>query len=92
MSMCHIAEARKRGGLKVLTEDEIWNTALDVWNKLPNSKIASGCVQAHRIAAEVIKAKGSNAFFGEGGSISTGVRKDFNDTPKGLSRKDGKVF
>ena len=89
MSRRHIQRARDAGGLKVLTEDEIWKVANEVWKALPNSKIASGYVQAHRIAAEVIKAGGSNEFLGVGGNIHSGVRKDFHETATGLKRRDG---
>jgi hypothetical protein len=37
------------GGLKVLTEDEIWKNTEMVQNELPSSKIVSGFVQASRI-------------------------------------------
>jgi hypothetical protein len=47
-------------GLNVLKEDEIWATANDVWHELPSCKIASGFVQAHRIAQKVIDARGGN--------------------------------
>jgi hypothetical protein len=48
---------------------------------------------ASRIAKEVIKQNaGDNSFLGtqEGRISSTGVRRDFNETAKGLSRKDNK--
>ncbi len=76
----------------MLTEDEIWKNAETVWNELPSSKIASGFVQASRIAKEVIKQNGDNSFLGTQGRISTGIRRDFNETAKGLSRKDGKTL
>ncbi len=92
MSRRQIALARKPGGLKALTENEKWETAQEVWKKLPNSKIASGYIQAHRIAAQVIKSGGNNKFLGVGGSIHAGVRKDFYPTKTGLLRRDKKVF
>jgi hypothetical protein len=58
-----------------------------VWNELPSSKIASGCVQASRIAKEVIKQNDHDSFFGTQGRISTGIRRNFNETAKGLSHK-----
>jgi hypothetical protein len=92
MSRRHIAKGRERGGLRVLSEDDIWETALGVWTELPNSKIASGFIQAHRIAAQVIKAGGDNKFLGVGGTPHVGVRKDFHQTDDGLVRKDSKTF
>lgn len=90
MSRRHTALARERGGMKVLSEDEIWAAAKEVWEALPNSKIASAYVLSYRIAAEVIKAKGDNAFLGDRGVPHVGVRADFNETALGLERKDGK--
>jgi hypothetical protein len=64
-----------------------------VWEQLPNAKIAPGFVQAHWIAAEVIKAKGDNAFLGVDGTPHVGIWKDFHETDNGrLHRKDDKVF
>ena len=92
MSRRHIAKAREVGGLRVLSENDIWSCAQDVWNELPNSKIASGFVQAYRIAGEVIKHGGDNCFLGVGGTPHVGVRSDFDETANGLARKDNKVF
>jgi hypothetical protein len=46
-----------------------------------------GFVQASRIAREVIKQNGDNSFFETRGMISTGIRREFNETAKGFSRK-----
>ena len=92
MSRRHIKRAREKGGLKVLSEDEIWKVAEEVWRALPNFKIASGYIQAHRIAAEVVKSRGDNKFLGVGGNIHSGVRKDFTETATGLVRKDKKII
>ncbi len=90
MSRRHCSLARDRGGLHVLKEDEIWAAANDVWHQLPSCKIASGFVQAHRIAQKVINASGGNEFLGNksfDNGIHCDVRKDFNETTKGLSRR-----
>ena len=58
-----------------------------MWDGLESAKVASAYVQAHRIAAKVIENGGSNRFLGAGGTIHVGVRKDFEETAKGLSRK-----
>ena len=92
MSKRHNALSRSHEGLKVLGEDEIWAAAEEVWMRLENWKIASAYIQAHRIAAKVIKAKGDNAFVGGGGSIHVGVRDDFVASDDGMVRKDGKVI
>ena len=89
MSKRHTQLSRDREGLKVLSEDEIWEAAEKVWRSLPECKIASGYVQAYRIAAKVIAAKGGNSFLGAGGTIHVGVSGDFNETDNGLERKDG---
>jgi hypothetical protein len=88
MSRRHCALARRTGGCKVLSEDHIWSAAEKVWRGLESAKIAAAYVQAHRIAAKVIKNDGSNRFLGAGGSIHVGIRKDFEETAKGLVRKE----
>jgi hypothetical protein len=92
MSRRHCSLAREQGGLHCLKENEIWEVADDLWHGLPISKIASGFVQAHRIAQKVIEAKGGHGFLGNtaGSTIYCGVRSDFNETAKGLARRDGK--
>ena len=40
----------------------------------------------------ICKVKGDNGFLGSNGTPHVGIRKDFHETEKGLSRKDGKVF
>ena len=39
---------------------------MEVWEKLESAKIASACIQAHRIAKRVIDAGGDNGFLGGG--------------------------
>ena len=39
-----------------------------MWKDFPSAKMASGYIQAYRIASEVIKAKGDNKFLGVGGT------------------------
>ncbi len=93
MSRHHINKSRECGGMKVLSQEEIWSNAQQVWTSLANSKVASAYIQAHRIAGKVIKAKGDNKFLGSDGSIHTGVRNDFRDTVDGaLVRKDQKYI
>ena len=65
ISRRHSALARQKGCLHVLKEDEIWKAALEVWQKLPNCKIASGYVLSYRIAKKVIAHNGDNSFLGE---------------------------
>ena len=70
----------------MLTEDEIWATAVEVWNSLPSCKISSGFIQAYRIANEVIDCNGCNSFL-KGSKMHCGVRRNFTAT--GLKRTDG---
>ena len=46
MSKRHTQLARDHHGMHVLTEDQIWNAAEEVFKKLPSCKIASGFIQA----------------------------------------------
>ena len=91
MSKRHTEASRNTGGSKVLSPDEIWENAMQVWKKLPNSKIASAYIQAYRIAGKVIKEKGDNSFCGTTGDLHCGVREDFRERKEGgLIRNDGK--
>ena len=93
MSRRHIDKSRECAWLHVLTEDQILETANDVWSELKNDKISSAYVQGYRIADKVIKAKGNNDFLGNGGSIHTDVRKFVYVTNVGgLARKDKKYI
>ena len=50
ISKRHCTLARQKGGLHVLKEDEIWEASLEVWQKLPNCKIARGFALSYRIS------------------------------------------
>jgi hypothetical protein len=70
--------------MKRLTEDQIWRATLQVWEEIPCAKIASAYVQAHPIARRVMEVGGSNDFLAVKGSISVGVRDDFQQIKHGL--------
>ena len=93
MSRRHTQLARDHYGMHVLKEDEIFDVAQQVYDNLPSSKIASGFIQAHRLAKRVIEHGGDNCFLSGGsGGISTGVTKDFDETSNGLTRRDAQTF
>ena len=93
MSRRHTQLARDNYGTHVLKEDEIFYVAQQVYDNLPSSKIASGFIQAHRLARRIIEHGGDNCFLlGGSGGISTGVAKDFDETLNGLTRKDAQTF
>ena len=92
ISQRHCAVARKKGGMHVLKENEIWEASLDVWQSLPNCKIANGYALSYRIAQKVIKCDGDNKFLGEQKGLHSKVRDDFHDTHYGIKRKDGKTI
>ena len=87
MSGRHCQLAREKNGLRMLKEDEIWENAKSVWDDLPSCNIASGFVQAYRIAKKVIDINGDNSFL-NGSKIHTGNHQDFEPTSQGLKRKD----
>ena len=66
--------------------DQIWEMANDVWNEIPNSKIASAFIQYYRIMGQVVKAGGGNEFVGRMSkdNLHTGVRKEFDETANGM--------
>ena len=86
MSRRHSEWARKMVGTSVISTDQIWDTAEDVYDSMPNCKIASAFIQYWRIMGLVIKAGGSNEFVGRLGdeNFHTGIRIDFNETAKGM--------
>ena len=88
MSRRHTKLAREHKRLKMLTGNGTWDTANCVWDSLPSSKVASGFIQARRIAQKVIKCNGSNDFLA-GSKIICGVRHDFTVTDTGLKRSYG---
>ena len=82
--------ARNLHEVKVLREDEIWSTAVKVWQELPSSKIANSFVLAKRIANKIVNSKGGNDFLsGVNGTIAAGVRGEFLETEDGNVRRDG---
>ena len=65
ISKRHTDLSRKRGGLSVLKEDEIWLAAKDNWDKMPNSTITKSCVLDHHISKKVVAHNGDNIFLGK---------------------------
>ena len=93
MSKQHTQLSRDHHGTHDLKEDQIWKAAEEVFKKLPSCKIASGFIQAYRLAEKIIQHRGDNTFLsGSSGGIRTGVSKDFQHTKTGLVRKDGRVI
>ena len=93
MSRRHCSEARRLHGVRVLREDDIWTTAVNVWKDLPLGKIANSFVLARRIAQKIIFSKGQNEFLAnKDGTIASGIRRDFIQTENGNARKDGIVM
>lgn len=91
MSRNHSELLRKRGGVRVMKEDEIWDAAEEVWNNMPSCDIARSFVLSHRIAKKIIDAKGGNEFLsGVKGGLHSDVRKDFINTDRGVKRRDFK--
>ena len=86
MSRRHSEWARKMVGTSVISTDQIWDTAEDVYDSMPNCKIASAFIQYWRIMGLVIKAGGSNEFVGRLGdeNLNTGIRIDVNESAKGM--------
>ena len=87
ISKRHTSISRERDGLHVLKQDEIWDATKDVWNTLPNCKIASACVSVLNITGEVLKENRDNIFLGKGGLPSFGIRKNYTETNDGLVLK-----
>ena len=83
MNNLDLVVARERKGEKLLTKDEICDTALQIRNGFPSCKISSGYIQAYRIAQKVIDCNGCNTFL-KGSKIQCGVRRDFTATAIGF--------
>ena len=90
MKRRHCNLIRISSGLKVVSSEAIWNCSKEVWDKLPNKKIAAAFIQYWRTLAKVIKSKGNNDFVGSGGSMYCDVSKDVMATKDGLIRINGK--
>lgn len=89
MSRAHATALRKKGGVKVMKEDEIWQSAEHVWNHMSSCNIARAFVLSHTVAQKIVKAKGDNIFLtGTKGGLHANVRKDFYDTETGVVRRD----
>ena len=89
MSRRHAATARKHKGKHVISKNYIWEIALEAWEKMQSSKIASEYVQAYHIAGEVVEAEVGNEFIVIGGTPNVRISKYFYPTNKGLARKYG---
>ena len=84
---------RSLHGTRVVSENEIWASAVRVWDAFPSAKIANAFVQAKRIADKIVASKGGNDFLsGAKGGISANVRKYFDETNEGNRRKDGRII
>ena len=93
MSRRHSHMVRSLHGTRVVSENEIWASAVRVWDAFPSAKIANAFVQAKRIADKIVASKGGNDFLsGAKGGISANVRKDFDETNEGNRRKDGRII
>ena len=92
ISKRHCSLSRQKGGLHVLSEDEIWKASLEVWQNLPNCKIARSYVLSYRLAQKAIENEGDNTFLGEKKGLSSNVKQDFHDTYAGVKRKDGNAI
>ena len=66
----------------VAPPDRIWEGVEAVWSRLESFTIARGYVLAHRIATEVISAKGCNTFL-RGATFHCQIRKDFPPSKNG---------
>ena len=93
MSRNHCELVRKRGGMRVMKEDEIWDGAEYIWRHMPSCDVARAFVLSYRIAKKIVSAKGDNNFLtGKKGGLHSNVRKDFIDTATGIERRDDKIF
>ena len=90
MICCHNKLIRTSSGLKVTTNETIWNCSKGVQDNLPNEKIAGPFIQYWRTLVQVIESKGNNDFVGSGDSMYYDVSTDFIATKDGLIRTDGK--
>ena len=78
--------------MRLLISMVAWKASLEVGDKVPNYKIVNSFVLSYRIAQKVINDNGDNSFLGKKKGIHSNVRKDFNDTHHGISRKDGQAI
>ena len=71
--------------------EKIWKTVETVWQETSSSEVARAFVLAYRVMEVIIKENGNNSFLAHG-TPHCNVRRDFADTPNGISPKLANLF
>ena len=61
----HCELVRKRGGMRVMKEDEIWDGAERVWRNMQSCDITRSFVLSYWVAKKIVAVKGENCFLSE---------------------------
>ena len=70
--------------MSVISEDDTWAAAKQVWHEYSSEDIARGFVHCQKILEEVVRQEGRNDFLGSSGSTHFGIRKEYVATEYGV--------
>jgi hypothetical protein len=90
MSHRHSAQLQLYNNTEASLE-KIWKTVETVWQETSSSEVARAFVLANRVMDVIISENGNNSFLAHG-TPHCNVRRDFADTPTGISPKLANLF
>jgi hypothetical protein len=90
MSHRHSAQLQLYNNTEASIE-KIWKTVETVWQETSSSEVARAFVLAYRVMEVNIEENGNNSFLAHG-TPHCNVRRDFADTPNGISPKLANLF
>jgi hypothetical protein len=90
MSHRHSAQLQLYNNTEASLE-KIWKTVENVWNETSSSEVARAFVLAYRVMEVIIAENGNNSFLAHG-TPHCNVRRDFIDTPNGVTTKLANLF
>jgi hypothetical protein len=70
---------------------KIWKTFKTVWNETSSAEMARAFVLAYRVMEVIIQGDGNNNFLAHG-TPHCNVRRDYRDTPTGITTKLANIF
>jgi hypothetical protein len=71
--------------------DKIWKTVETVWHETSSAEVTRAFVLAYRIMEVIIEENGNNSFLAHG-TPHCNVRRDYRDTPTGITTKLANLF
>ncbi len=90
MSHRHSAQLQLYNNTEASLE-KIWKKVETVWNETSSSEVARAFVLAYRVMEVIIAENGNNSFLAHS-TPHCNVRRDFIDTPNGITTKLANLF